>query len=89
MAPLNAQIDQVRGKLSEFEREMRAVDAELEIFSVDRLRFDALRDACNLLERLDELEAGQLFWGGVPEVKDPVGHLARLRSCIAGFDAGS
>lgn len=86
MAPLNAQVEQVRGTLAELEGEMRAVEAELETFSVDRLRFDALRDACNVLGRLDELEAGQLFWGEVPEFKDPAGHIVRLRSHIASFD---
>ena len=81
LAPLNAQIEQVRGTLTELEAEMRAAEAELETFSVDRLRFDALREACNVLERLDELEAGQLFWG-----EDSAGHLARLRSRVASFD---
>ena len=86
MAPLNAQIEQVRGNLKELESEMRAVEAELETFSVDRQRFEALREACNFLDRLDELEAGQLFWGEVPEIKDPSGHIVRLRSHIARFD---
>ncbi len=86
MAPLNAQIEQVRGTLAEIECEMRAVEAELETFSADRLRFDALRDACTVLGRLDELEAGQLFWGEVPEFKDSAGHIVRLRSRIARFD---
>ncbi len=86
MAPLNAQVEQVRGTLAELECEMRVVEAELETFSADRLRFDALRDACNVLGRLDELEAGELFWGEVPEFKDSAGHMARLRSRVASFD---
>ena len=86
MAPLNARIEQARGTLAGLEGEIRAVEAELETFSPDRLRFDALREACNLLDRLDELEAGHLFWGEVSEIKDPAGHMARLRSRIAGFD---
>lgn len=86
LAPLNAQVEQVRGTLAELECEMRTVEAELETFSADRLRFDALRDACNVLDRLDELEAGQLFWGEVPEFKDSAGHIVRLRSSIARFD---
>jgi hypothetical protein len=86
LAPLNAQIEQVRATLADLEGEMRTAEAELETFSTDRQRFDALRDACNVLERLDALEAGQLFWGEVPEFKDPAGHLARLRSRIAIFD---
>ena len=86
LAPLNAQIKQVRGQLTELECEMRAAEAELETFSTDRLRFDALRDACNVLERLSELKAEQLFWGELPEIKDPAGHIVRLRNRIARFD---
>lgn len=86
MAPLNARIEQARGTLAELESEMRAVDAELETFSVDRMRFDALREACNFLDRLDELEGGQLFWGELPEIEDAAGRIARLRSSIASFD---
>ncbi len=86
LAPLNAQIEQVRGKLRELESEIRAVEAELETFSVDRLRFDALREVCSLLDRLDELEAGQLFWGEVPEFRDSAGHIGRIRSRVARFD---
>jgi hypothetical protein len=86
LAPLNAQIEQVRGTIKGLEMEMRAAEAELENFSADRMRFDALREACNVLERLDELEAGQLFWGDVPEVRDPAIHIDRMRSRIARFD---
>lgn len=86
LAPLNAQIEQVEGTLAELRGEMRATEAELETFSADRLRFDLLREACNALDRLGELQAGQLFWGEVPEVKDPSGHMARLRNGIACFD---
>ena len=86
MAPLNAQIELVREKLAGLKAELRVAEDELETFSDDRLRFDALREACNVLERLDELEAGQLFWGDLPEFKDSAGHLARLRSRIASFD---
>jgi len=86
LAPLNAKVEQVRGTLAELEREMGAVEAELETFSADRLRFDTLRDACNLLDRLDQLEAGRLFWEEAPEIMDPAGHMARLRSRIASFD---
>jgi hypothetical protein len=85
LAPLNAQIEQLRGTLAGIEGEIRAVEAELETFSADRLRFDLLREACNVLDRLDELQAGQLFWGDVPEM-DSAGHMARVRSRLARFD---
>lgn len=86
MAPLNAKIEQVRGSLAGLRSEIRAVEAELETFTPDCMRFDALREACNLLDRLEQLEAGQLFWGESPEVRDPAGHMARLRSRITCFD---
>ncbi len=86
LAPLKARIEQARGSLTELNTEIFAVDAELETFSADRMRFDALREACTLLDRLDQLEAGQLFWGESPEIKDPAGHMERLRSRVARFD---
>jgi hypothetical protein len=86
LAPLKARIEQSRARLLELRGEIRTVEAELETFSTDRMRFDALREACNLLDRLDQLDAGQLFWGESPEVKDPVGHMARLKSRVAVFD---
>lgn len=70
----------------ELRGEIRTVEAELETFSTDRQRFDALREACKLLDRLDELDAGQLFWGESPEVKDPAGHVERLKSRVSSFD---
>jgi uncharacterized membrane protein YgcG len=86
LAPLNAQIERVRETLAELEGELCAAEAELETFSADRQRFDALRDICNALARLDALEAGELFWGEVPEFRDTAGHVDGLRSRIARFD---
>lgn len=86
MAPLNARITQARETLAAREAELRATEAKLETFAADRLRFDLLREACDVLDRLGELQAGQLFWGDVPEIKDPAGHIGRLRSGIACFD---
>nr|WP_279342336.1 AgmX/PglI C-terminal domain-containing protein [Geotalea sp. SG265] len=86
MASLNVQIEQVRGVHAKLESELRGVEAELETFAADRLRFDALRDACSALARLDELEAGQLFWGELAEIKGIPAHLERLRQCVAEFD---
>ncbi|HEY6873574.1 MAG TPA: AgmX/PglI C-terminal domain-containing protein [Geobacteraceae bacterium] len=86
LAPLNAKIELARERLTELKREISAVEAELETFSADRMRFDALREACDHLDRLDQLEAGQLFWGESPEIKDSAGHMERLRTRIARFD---
>jgi len=86
LAPLNAQIEQTRKKLDLLQGELHAVEAEAEAFSADKQRFDALRDVCDALDRLGEMEAGELFWEGVPEVGDAPGHLHRLRSRIADFE---
>lgn len=87
LASLNLQIEKVQGVLTELGSEMRVTEAELETFSAERLRFDAMRDACNALARLEELEASQLFWGDIAEVKDVSGHIERVQSRIALFDS--
>ncbi len=86
MAQLNAQIEQIQQKQQVLAGELRAVDAELETFSADRQRFDALRDACNSLEKLGELKADELFWEGVAEAQSVAGHLERARSRLARFE---
>ncbi|MEJ2699299.1 MAG: hypothetical protein P8Z70_06540, partial [Desulfuromonadales bacterium] len=86
LAPLNAQIEQTKGKLEVLEGDLRVVEAELETFSAERQRFDALQDVCNALDRLGELGAGELFWEEVPEVEDAAGHVDRLRERVAVFE---
>jgi hypothetical protein len=86
LAPLNAQIEQARQKRETLEDELCVVEAELETFSSDRQRFDALRDVCNALGKLGELKADKLFWKGIPEVEDAAGHLERVRGRVAGFE---
>ncbi|WP_226989412.1 AgmX/PglI C-terminal domain-containing protein [Desulfuromonas sp. TF] len=86
LEPLNAQIGQVREKLDVLEGELRVAEAELETFSADRLRFDALQDVCTALDALEEMGAAELFWEGVPQVADTAGHRERLRERIVRFE---
>ena len=87
MAQLNAQIEPVQQKHEVLEGELRVVAAELEAFSADRQRFDALRNVCKTLDTLGELGAGRLFWEELlDEETYVVGHLNRLRDRIAEFD---
>ena len=86
MAPLNAQIEQIRQKHERLERELCVVDAELETFSSDKQRFDALRDVCNAFDKLEELKADELFWKGLPEAKNAARHLERVRGRVARFE---
>lgn len=86
LTPLNAQIEQIEQNREALENELRVVEAEIETFSADRQRFDALQDVCNALDKLRELEADELFWEGIPEGKDAVGHVERIRSRIVRFE---
>jgi len=86
LAPLNAQIDLVRQKHERLEGELRVVEAELETFSADKQRYDALRDVCNAFDKLEQLKADKLFWAGLPEGKNTALHLERVRCRVAGFD---
>ncbi len=83
LTQLNAQIEQTRQKHETLEGEMRLVEAELETFSADRQRFDALRDVCNALDKLGELKADELFW---ENAQNAPGQLERARSRVAHFE---
>jgi hypothetical protein len=86
LAPLNAQIEQVRQKREKLEGELRVVEEELQKFSADRQRFDALLEVCNALDKLEELKASDLFWEGISKNGHVSGHLEQVRSRIAGFE---
>jgi len=86
LTPLNTQIEQIEQKRKALESELRVVEAELKTFSADRQRFDALQAVCNALDKLGELKAEELFWEGIPEAKDAVGHVERVRSRVVRFE---
>ena len=85
LEPLQAQIGQVQEKIDSLENELRLVEAELETFSTDQQRFDALGEVCNALDKLSELGAVDLFWQGLPGDEDRLGHVERLRERIVRF----
>jgi len=86
LEPLKAQIGQVQQKLAALKKELGEADKEAQAFAVDRQRFEALRDVCNAIDRLGELQAANLFWEGLPANTDTVEHLGRLRERIAQFE---
>jgi len=85
LEPLNAQIEQLQDAVSKLEGELRVVEAEFEVYATDQQRFDVLQEACGVLDKLDELGAGNLFWDGLQEGSDAAGHGKRLRAKIAKF----
>lgn len=86
LAPLEAQIEQVKRKLEALKVELHAAGAELDTFSADKERFDALRNVCDALDKLGEMKADGLFWEEIPEARDPVRQLEKMRSRIARFE---
>ena len=86
LAPLNAQIEQIREKREMLKEQLGVVAAKLKKFSAARQRFDALQDVCDALDKLAELEAGELFWKGIPGEADAAGHLKRIRSRVDRFE---
>ena len=86
LAPLNAQIEQIREKREMLKEQLGVVAAELEKFSAARQRFDALQDVCDALDKLVELKAVELFWQGIPGEADAAGHLERIRSRVDLFE---
>jgi hypothetical protein len=86
LAPLNAQIEQIRQKREALEGELRVVEGELETFSADRQRFDALRDVCNALDKLREMKGDELFWEGIPRAEGAARHLELVRGRVSRFE---
>ena len=84
--PLNTQIEQLQLKVVKLEDELRVIVAELESFAIDQQHFELLQEACNALDKLQELGASELFWTGLPDGADTAGHSARVRDRMAGFE---
>ena len=86
LAHLSTNIEHVQRQHDALQSELRSVEKEIEAFSDDMKRFDALRDVCCALGKLGELDAGELFWDGVANTPSAAKHLERVKNRIALFD---
>jgi len=86
LAHLSTNIEHVQRQHDALQSELRSVEKEIETFSDDMQRFDALRDVCIALGKLGELNAGELFWEGVANIPSAAKHLERVKNRIALFD---
>ncbi|MEX2149206.1 MAG: AgmX/PglI C-terminal domain-containing protein [Steroidobacteraceae bacterium] len=84
---IQARAGQVRGKLQEFAAELRVVDDELEGLAPQRMQHQLLDQAGRSLERLGELGAASLFWGGLVESTRTADHLGEVRARVNSFQA--
>lgn len=63
---LRAEISEAHESLSGLDRDLRAIDGELESLAAQREQYGLLEQACGSLEKLDELGVAELFWGDAP-----------------------
>jgi hypothetical protein len=84
---LQDQLAQQEQKLAEMKQERLAVDAELKSLAGQREQYELLDSICTSLDRLEELEAADLFWGERLQADDWQAHLAGIRSQSASFCA--
>jgi hypothetical protein len=86
LAHLSTNIEHIQQRHDALQAELRSVEKEIEVFSDDMQRFDALRDVYNALGKLEGINAGELFWEGVANPPGAVKHLERVKNRIALFD---
>ena len=82
---LNAEIAEVREKITRLKKKLRAVESELEGMSHDRERYQLLNDICRGLDKLEELGAANLFWGKRAGTPEATGHVSRVRAEASEF----
>lgn len=79
-----------RARLEALVGELRTADAEFERLQTDRERYRALEAACDALEALDTMEAGELFWSGLIPSPSPgdrsEDHLRRARGRVSEYE---
>jgi outer membrane biosynthesis protein TonB len=82
---LRAQYEQSRERLEALTRDLHDVDRRLEEMSEERQRFQLLQNACESLEKLDELGTAELFWGERPAGGRGEECLRRARTHLSAF----
>lgn len=80
---LNNQIAEVIRRLEALEEKRRAFDDELNAHANQRVQYQLLGTICTSLDRLAEMGASDLFWGGESA---PEKQLQRVRENVAEFE---
>jgi hypothetical protein len=79
------QLEEARAKLDALERDLRAIDAELEGLADERRQHRLLADACEALTGLRETGGAALFWGAGTAVNAGDDQLQRARTRLDAF----
>ena len=74
-------------RLAELDDERHAVEAELQSLAGQREKFELVENICSSLDKLEALDAADLFWGDKLPSADWQTHLAAVREQSASFGA--
>lgn len=84
-AALDAEFIQARERRDALDRDLHAVDAELQSLSAEHERYQLLQGACEALGKLGELGAADLFWGEQFAGEKSEQHLRRVSARVEVF----
>ncbi|MCZ6539006.1 MAG: AgmX/PglI C-terminal domain-containing protein [Chloroflexi bacterium] len=73
--------------LDDLERDLRAIDSELEALQKKTHRYEVLAQVCRSLEELEDVGGTNLFWDGQSGPENPAEHLSNARRKIDEFAA--
>lgn len=83
---LRDELRRTRVDLDETVASLHEIDARLDVLEAERPRFVHLETVCSSLEKLEELDAADLFWQASEPGLDATRHLERVRARIEGFE---
>jgi len=84
-AELRQQVEQSERVLNDFDRDLQAVDAELDALAQKNQQYDVLSQVCDSLQELDGLGATHLFWGKQADDELPAQRLRNAQREIDDF----
>jgi hypothetical protein len=84
---LRTQLGEANDKLDGLLHDLRAIDDELEALASERHQYDLLRQVCDSLDELGELDAAPLFWGEGTECEKGAERVRQVRQSLEAFQA--
>ena len=83
--PVQAEIAKANERLTELERDLQAIDRELEEHAMRRKQYELLNEICDGLDDLSDIGAAELFWGRIMDTPQTIDHMRSARAKIEDF----
>jgi outer membrane biosynthesis protein TonB len=84
---IRGEVQRSERRMEDLERELHAIETELEGFAEKAPRYEALARVCESMEELDEAGASYLFWDQIDRPQNTARHLEHVRGKIDEFAA--